>query len=625
MARTWFRLLMVGCLCSSSALARDKHASRGHEHAKHAEAPKAAAPVHHPSPAPAPQPVHHAPAPTHHHSSSASHHHVASQPTPQPAPAPVARPVVPHVTTPVHHPVRHHAVEVARPAEAPRAVTQTPVRPVVGPLPASATPDRLANVPVIPTKTVEVHRPAPHGTHSGHAHAGTQPARPVAGPLPASATPDRLANVPVIPTKTVEVHRTEKHSHEAHTATRPSIGQIPTASMPTPAASTPVVSTRPVAEVGHRHETHGTHVGNAHVGTQPTRPAAPNPTSAVGVGVVAHGAPQAAPHGVPHHDSTNHRGGSSTHERHGSVSTTTHRPTHSDHHHHAAATHHSSSHHGGSSSFFIRLGSSNWNRDHFCHHHAGPAPVVTRTVVVPIAPPPQTVFVPTPVTTFIDSRDVVVNPPALAVASDLPPPERIVPTADEFALLSPTDQSRMLKMATEGLRLDLNEHENGNGWIEFLKLDLVTAWLEREDRMNPDAVAELAPLADRFEQVGRDEKLRGVSELIGFQILRVGLREVSLPPRLKTARAVRWMASDLAEELSGLTTSHQWRSYLRLDRLARLDVTSGNDVALREELALTLDRFERLTVESRYAVIWQKPAFDPLRQSLARLVNEPVE
>ncbi len=574
MAKTWFRLLMIGCMCSSSAWARDKHASHGHEHSKHTEAPKAAAPIHYPSPAP--QPVHHSPTPAQHHSSSASHRHVEAQPTHHAAPAAVPTPVVPIVSAPAHHQTRHHSVEVARPVEAPR--------------------------------------PAP-----------PMPARPVAGPLPAAAMPDRLANVPVIPTKTVEVHRPEKTSHATHETPRPSIGHVPSAAIPSPVTNAPVVTSRPTGDVGHRHESHGTHSGSPVVGAHAPRPT-PTPVPTVAAGVVTHRSTPVASHVEHNRDSGNHHFGNHSYSNHGKVAATALHPTHVEHHHNPVPTHHSSSHHSGSSSFFIRLGSSNWNRDHFCHHHFGPSPVVTRTVVVPVAPPPQTIFVSTPVaTTIVDSRDVIVAPPTLDPAGDLPPPERIVPTADEFALLSSADQLRMMKMATDGLRLDLSEHENGRGWIEFLKLDFVAGWIERDDRLDAAVMPDVASLADRFEQVSRDEKLQGVSELIGFQILKVGLREVSLPPRLKTVRSIRWMASDLAAQLSGLTTTDQWRSYLRLERLARLDATSIDDLALREELALTLDRFERLTVEPRYSVVWQKPAFDPLRQTLARFLSEPIE
>lgn len=261
-----------------------------------------------------------------------------------------------------------------------------------------------------------------------------------------------------------------------------------------------------------------------------------------------------------------------------------------------------------------------------------PAPIVVpvpvtevRTVIVPSQPQvivERDPFEASIATSVIATRETVTQTPPLEVPTDLPPPEQLVPTADEFSSLPLADQLRMLSLAVEGLRVDLEQDVNGAGWIDHLKLDMLAGWFQCDDGSSPETLRHLGPIADRFEQISRDDNLKALSSLIGFQVLRVGLRELSLEPRFKTQRAIRILANDLAYEVDNMTTATLWRTYLRLDRLARLDADAATDSLLWDELSVTLDRFERLTTETKYGVICEKPAFVPLRETLTRYLTE---
>jgi len=132
----------------------------------------------------------------------------------------------------------------------------------------------------------------------------------------------------------------------------------------------------------------------------------------------------------------------------------------------------------------------------------------------------------------------------------------------------------------------------------------------------------LAKIADRFEEVAEKPEYEKIVSIRGFQTLRRGLYEYTLPPTERQAHVLSARLPVLIAALERLRGGAAWKEFLRLEELDQLldsdDELQSEDV---DKLAEILQRFEKIRQDPQYAVVARTRGFEVTYEALKALVE----
>ena len=140
------------------------------------------------------------------------------------------------------------------------------------------------------------------------------------------------------------------------------------------------------------------------------------------------------------------------------------------------------------------------------------------------------------------------------------------------------------------------------------------------------AEASLAKIADRFEKVAENPEYKKITAVRGFQTLRLGLREYTLPPTDRQTHVLSARLPILTGALDRLRGGAAWKEFLKLEELEQLlesvDELQSED---RDKLVEILQRFEKIRRDPQYAVVARTRGFEVTHEALKALVESLEE
>ena len=137
-----------------------------------------------------------------------------------------------------------------------------------------------------------------------------------------------------------------------------------------------------------------------------------------------------------------------------------------------------------------------------------------------------------------------------------------------------------------------------------------------------DSRERMAKVAGRFDEVAAKPEYTKIAAVRGFQTLRLGLREYTLPPTERQTHVLSGSLPILNSALDRQRTGTSWKAFLKLDELEPL-LDSEHEWRPEElgRLAEILGRFERVRGDSQYAAIARAPGSETTYQALKALVG----
>jgi len=145
------------------------------------------------------------------------------------------------------------------------------------------------------------------------------------------------------------------------------------------------------------------------------------------------------------------------------------------------------------------------------------------------------------------------------------------------------------------------------------------ALTDADDR---DSRERLAKIADRFEKVAAEPGYEKIAAVAGFQTLRLGLREYTLPPAERQTHVLSARLPILTSALDRQRTGAAWKEFLKLEQLKRL-LGSDDDRQSKDldTLVEILGRFEKIRRDPQYAVVSRTRGFESTCEALRALVE----
>ena len=205
-----------------------------------------------------------------------------------------------------------------------------------------------------------------------------------------------------------------------------------------------------------------------------------------------------------------------------------------------------------------------------------------------------------------------------------PQPERlVVPTLDQFAEIPDPSQQDFLLHAINSLETDLNGMSTGESWKKHLQLSTIASLLDDKDNGTDSVRRErLGQIGSLFDTLDQDSKYRQVSELWGFDTLRVGLRAYSAPAEIRLRKQIGGAADALSYALNNVDTGEGWKKHLQLEFLTTMSpATDANRAGRIQQTSDLLVRFDGVATDESFRVISSKPGFAEARDMLKKYVQ----
>ena len=234
----------------------------------------------------------------------------------------------------------------------------------------------------------------------------------------------------------------------------------------------------------------------------------------------------------------------------------------------------------------------------------------------------MTVINPQPVTVY--SPAYVAEQEPVSVSTPTPrPPQRAVPSADEFNNMPLIEQQKLMLTAINDLEGDLTQSDTGTEWIDHLQLASISKSLtERDEPLDDAGRLELQAIADIFEDVAQEEEFKSVSQLWGFNVLNVGLHVMATDPVVCQRHRVSSAATALSQAFKTWQSSDRWQTYLRLETLTNMDDAPEDLIVRIQEVDVITTKFDRIQAESQYSMIHELPAFQATHAALRAYLND---
>ncbi len=199
-----------------------------------------------------------------------------------------------------------------------------------------------------------------------------------------------------------------------------------------------------------------------------------------------------------------------------------------------------------------------------------------------------------------------------------------VPTRAEVAGMTLAEQRKLLRGALQRLVDELDGMRVGEGWNEFLKLELLGSALWTGKGAQPDAKTRttLAVVAAQFDTVANNPKFRAISGQWGFQAVNAAIGEYAMGPVQRSQRKVRNSSKQFDRSLQRLKPAPGWRKYLKANEVMRLaqseeEMTSADEEILRE----IIRRYKEVSENEKYAKVARLHGFDQARRDLEELAD----
>ena len=200
-----------------------------------------------------------------------------------------------------------------------------------------------------------------------------------------------------------------------------------------------------------------------------------------------------------------------------------------------------------------------------------------------------------------------------------------IPTVQQMKILPLASLRAWASYGAGQLDGALGQTPNGQLWKEHLDLEGLQSALAggSQQQENDDDTAVIERTYQRMHTATLDEQYRRVTQLRGFEVLHVTLRELSSTGADDGwSRLVR-SADALDRQLQRISTGAGWKNYLALSQEDDEPDASGDDVpsASRERLDRALSRFDAVAQNSDYRAIWSIPEFQATHANLAAYVE----
>jgi hypothetical protein len=202
-----------------------------------------------------------------------------------------------------------------------------------------------------------------------------------------------------------------------------------------------------------------------------------------------------------------------------------------------------------------------------------------------------------------------------------------LPTSADFAQMDWRSLSQAVREWSARLAADLDRFPSGNAWRVQLKTAEIAALVPRELDIPPteDVCRQLREILEIQNGASNSPELRQVANLASFQVLRVALAEYVTPSEQRSRRQLIIAAGELNRSLGRFETGGGWQHYLALSPGQVLSERSAEVAApapTPDEFAQLLARFDSVSQNADYRVIWALPAFEATRSHLAAYLGE---
>ena len=126
-----------------------------------------------------------------------------------------------------------------------------------------------------------------------------------------------------------------------------------------------------------------------------------------------------------------------------------------------------------------------------------------------------------------------------------------------------------------------------------------------EPLLPESARRQLADTLERYDSAAKKPEYRIIANYWGFQSVRVGLRELLVPPIQRLRKQLGLVAELFEQELQQFETGTTWKTYLKVDDLKRIAAIPTADLSVedRRRLELSAKAFDGVVAEPRYRMI----------------------
>jgi hypothetical protein len=197
-----------------------------------------------------------------------------------------------------------------------------------------------------------------------------------------------------------------------------------------------------------------------------------------------------------------------------------------------------------------------------------------------------------------------------------------LPTGTDFAQMDWRFLSQAVREWTAQLDADLGRFPSGETWRSHLKTAEIAALVPKELDVPPsaDVSKQLQEILEIQQAASNSPGMRQVANLASFQVLQIALAEYVTPSEQRSRRQLFFAARELNRSLERFTTGDGWQQYLALSPglvLSENTAEAAEPEPNLDDFAQVLTRFDSVSQNTDYRVIWALPAFEATRAHLA--------
>jgi hypothetical protein len=202
-----------------------------------------------------------------------------------------------------------------------------------------------------------------------------------------------------------------------------------------------------------------------------------------------------------------------------------------------------------------------------------------------------------------------------------------LPTSADFSQMDWRTLSQAVREWSARLDADLDRFPSGKTWKSQLKTAEIAALVPKDLDVPPaaDVRQQLQKILEIQSATSNSPEWSQVANLASFQVLQIALAEYVTPSEQRSRRQLYFAAGELNRSLNRFNTAAGWQHYLALSpgqALSESNAEGAEPVPSADDFAQALARFDSVSQNTDYRVIWALPAFEATHAHLATYLRD---